>query len=101
MAHIGMKYPVVSNMTETNMQMDLFLQKQLTSGTPNKNDADLWADDGIAETDKIREGHGHFSWWMICLWKTRQNCLVIHMLRQQLEFWWEETPESIEDWNRR
>ena len=35
------------------MQMDLFLQRQLTlHGTPNKNDADLWADDGIAETDK-------------------------------------------------
>lgn len=35
MAHIGMKYPVAQHgQRETNMQMDLFLQRQLTLQEP-------------------------------------------------------------------
>ena len=54
MAHIGMKYPVAATWTEGNKYADGFvLAKAINfTGTPNKNDADLWADDGIAETDK-------------------------------------------------
>ena len=46
MAHIGMKYPVAATWTEGNKYADGFvLAKAINfTGTPNKNDADLWAD---------------------------------------------------------
>lgn len=87
MAHIGMKYPVVATWTEGNKYADGFvLAKAINfTGTPNKNDADLWADDGIAETDKsVKDMGTSLGVDDVCLWKTRQNCLDIHMLRQQL-----------------
>lgn len=44
MAHIGMKYPVAATWTEGNKYADGFvLAKAINfTGTPNKNDADLW-----------------------------------------------------------
>ena len=54
MAHIGMKYPVAAPWTEGETYTKGFvLGKAIKfTGTPNKNDVDLYADDGIAETDK-------------------------------------------------
>lgn len=54
MAHIGMKYPVAAKWAEGNEYTEGFvLAKAINfTGTPNKNDVELYADDGIAETDK-------------------------------------------------
>lgn len=57
MAHIGMKYVVAAPLTEANgaaSWADGFVVAKAIefSGTPNSNDVELWADDGIAETDK-------------------------------------------------
>lgn len=54
MAHIGMKYPVAALWTEGETYTKGFVVGKAIkfTGTPNKNDVDLYADDGIAETDK-------------------------------------------------
>lgn len=54
MAHIGMKYPVAAPWTEGETYTKGFVVGKAIkfTGTPNKNDVDLYADDGIAETDK-------------------------------------------------
>lgn len=54
MAHIGMKYPVAAPWTEGGTYTKGFVVGKAIkfTGTPNKNDVDLYADDGIAETDK-------------------------------------------------
>lgn len=54
MAHIGMKYPVAAHWTEGETYTKGFVVGKAIkfTGTPNKNDVDLYADDGIAETDK-------------------------------------------------
>lgn len=54
MAHIGMKYPVAAPWKEGETYTKGFVVGKAIkfTGTPNKNDVDLYADDGIAETDK-------------------------------------------------
>lgn len=57
MAHIGMKYVVAAPLTETNGAASYtggyVVAKAIEfTGTPSNNDVELWADDGIAETDK-------------------------------------------------
>lgn len=54
MAHIGMKYPVAAAWAEGNKYTEGFVMAKAINftGTPNKNDAELYADDGVAETDK-------------------------------------------------
>ena len=54
MAHIGMKYPVEAPWKEGETYTKGFVVGKAIkfTGTPNKNDVDLYADDGIAETDK-------------------------------------------------
>ena len=60
MAHIGMKYPVAAQWAEGNIYSDGFVVAKAINftGTPNKNDADLYADDGVAETDKSTKDWG-------------------------------------------
>jgi phi13 family phage major tail protein len=54
MAHIGMKYPVAAKWADGNKYTEGFVVAKAINfnGTPNKNDAELRADDGVAETDK-------------------------------------------------
>ncbi len=54
MAHIGMKYPVAAQWAAGNEYTDGFVIAKAINfnGTPNKNDVELYADDGVAETDK-------------------------------------------------
>lgn len=54
MAHIGMKCPVAAPWAEGNVYEKGFVVAKAINftGTPNKNDVDLYADDGVAETDK-------------------------------------------------
>lgn len=54
MAHIGMKYPVAAPWTEGNTYTEGFVVAKAINftGTPNKNDVELYADDSVAETDK-------------------------------------------------
>ena len=54
MAHIGMKCPVAAPWAEGNTYEKGFVVARAINftGTPNKNDVDLYADDGVAETDK-------------------------------------------------
>ncbi len=54
MAHIGMKYPVAAEWAEGNTYSDGFVVAKAINftGTPNKNEAELYADDGVAETDR-------------------------------------------------
>lgn len=54
MAHIGMKRPVAAKWAEGNTYTDGFVIAKAINftGTPNKNDVDLYADDELAETDK-------------------------------------------------
>lgn len=54
MAHIGMKYPVAAEWAEGNTYSKGFVVAKAINftGTPNKNDVELYADDGVAETDK-------------------------------------------------
>lgn len=54
MAHIGMKYPVAAEWAEGNTYSEGFVVAKAINftGTPNKNEAELYADDGVAETDK-------------------------------------------------
>ena len=57
MAHIGMKYVVAAPLTEANGAASwangFVVAKAIEfSGTPNSSDVELWADDGIAETEK-------------------------------------------------
>ena len=81
MAHIGMKYPVAAKWADGNKYTEGFVVAKAINfnGTPNKNDAELRADDGVAETDKTVRDWGTSLEWMICLWRIRRNCLVIHM----------------------
>ncbi|MDO5345301.1 MAG: hypothetical protein Q4E91_06110 [Lachnospiraceae bacterium] len=53
MAHIGMKMPVAAPWKEGNTYGTGFVVGKAINftGTPNKNDATLYADDGAAETD--------------------------------------------------
>lgn len=53
MAHIGMKYPVAAPWMEDNTYGAGFVigKAMNFTGTPNKNDVTLYADDGAAETD--------------------------------------------------
>jgi phi13 family phage major tail protein len=55
MAHIGMKYPVAVPWKEGNTYegAGFVVGKAIQfTGTPNKNDVELYADDEVAETDK-------------------------------------------------
>ena len=54
MAHIGMKYPVAAPWKEGNTyEKGFVVGKSINfTGTPNKNDVELYADDEVAETDK-------------------------------------------------
>lgn len=54
MAHIGMKSPVAAPYSNGESYTEGFVVAKAINftGTPNKNDAELWADDGVAETDK-------------------------------------------------
>ena len=54
MAHIGMKNPVAAKWAEGNKYTEGFVVAKAINftGTPNKNEAELFADDGVAETDK-------------------------------------------------
>lgn len=60
MAYIGMKYPVAAQWAEGNTYTEGFvLAKAINfTGTPNKNDVELYADDGVAETDKTVKDMG-------------------------------------------
>ena len=62
MAHIGMKSPVAAQWAEGNKYTEGFVVAKAINfnGTPNKNDAELWADDGVAETDKSKRGSRRF-----------------------------------------
>lgn len=53
MAHIGMKMPVAAEWKEGNTYENGFVVGKAINftGTPNKNDTTLYADDGAAETD--------------------------------------------------
>lgn len=54
MAHVGMKYPVAVPWKEGNTYegAGFVIGKAINfTGTPNKNDVKLYADDGVAETD--------------------------------------------------
>lgn len=54
MAHVGMKYPVAVPWKEGNTYegTGFVLGRAINfTGTPNKSDAKLYADDGVAETD--------------------------------------------------
>ncbi|MFR8171200.1 MAG: major tail protein [Marvinbryantia sp.] len=53
MAHIGMKYPVAAPWKEgNNYDAGYVVGKAISfTGTPNKNDTTLYADDGASETD--------------------------------------------------
>lgn len=53
MAHVGMKYPVAAKWKEGNTYEKGFVVGKAINftGTPNKNDVKLYADDGAAETD--------------------------------------------------
>jgi phi13 family phage major tail protein len=54
MAHVGMKYPVAAKWKEDGTYEKGFVVGKAIqfTGTPNKNDVELYADDGVAETDK-------------------------------------------------
>lgn len=54
MAHIGMKYPVAAPWESgTTYGEGFVIGKAIQfTGTPNKNDVELYADDEVAETDK-------------------------------------------------
>lgn len=54
MAHIGMKMPVAAPCKEGNTYEEGYVVAKAINftGTPNKNDVELYADDGVAETDK-------------------------------------------------
>lgn len=54
MAHVGMKYPVAAPLNEDGTYGTGFVIGRAIkfTGTPNKNDVTLYADDGVAETDK-------------------------------------------------
>lgn len=60
MAHIGMKYPVAAPWKEGNAYEGGFaIGKAINfTGTPNKNEVELYADDGVAETDKSLKDWG-------------------------------------------
>ena len=53
MAHVGMKMPVAAPLKEGNTYGEGFVigKAMNFTGTPNKNDVTLYADDGAAETD--------------------------------------------------
>lgn len=55
MAHIGMKYPVFAkmNIEDGTYEAGIVVGKAIKyTGTPNKNDVELYSDDEVAETDK-------------------------------------------------
>lgn len=54
MAYIGMKYPVAAEWAEGNTYSNGFVVAKAINftGTPNKNEVELYADDGVAETDR-------------------------------------------------
>lgn len=54
MAHVGMKYPVAAELQDDGTYGTGFVVGKAIkfTGTPNKNDVSLYADDGVAETDK-------------------------------------------------
>lgn len=70
MAHVGMKYPVAAplDMDKTKDGTVAYKVEESTAfvigkainftGTPNKNDVNLYADDEIAETDKTQRDWG-------------------------------------------
>lgn len=60
MAHIGMKYPVAAPWKEDGTYGEGFRIGMAIkfSGTSNKNDVTLYADDGVAETDKSIKDYG-------------------------------------------
>lgn len=60
MAHIGMKYPVAGKLGDSGQYSDGFVIGKAINftGTPSSNDAELWADDEVAETDKSVQNLG-------------------------------------------
>lgn len=61
MAHIGMKYPVAVPWKQGDTYEDegLVIGRAIQfTGTPNKNDVELYADDDVAETDKSLKDMG-------------------------------------------
>ena len=52
MAHIGMKNPVAAKWAEGNKYTEGFVVAKAINftGTPNKNEVELFADDGVADT---------------------------------------------------
>lgn len=64
MAHVGMKYPVAAPMKEIKDGVPIYgkgfvIGKAISfTGTPNKNDVTLYADDGMAESDKTQRDWG-------------------------------------------
>lgn len=60
MAHIGMKYPVAAPLNEGGTYGQGFVIGRAINftGTPNKNEVDLYADDGVAESDKSMKDIG-------------------------------------------
>lgn len=60
MAHIGMKYPVAAPWKEDGTYEEGFVIGKAINftGTPNKNEVELYADDGVAETDKSLKDWG-------------------------------------------
>lgn len=60
MAHVGMKYPVAAPWNgDGTYGKGFVIGKAINfTGTPNKNEVELYADDGVAETDKSLKDMG-------------------------------------------
>lgn len=60
MAHVGMKYPVAAKMLSDGSYDDGFVIGKAIqfTGTPANSDVRLYADDGIAETDRTLQNVG-------------------------------------------
>ena len=98
MAHIGMKYPVAAAWAEGNTYTEGFVVAKAINftGTPNKNDVELYADDGVAETDKSVKDWGT-SLGVDDLSLENQAKLLGHTyVKASGDLGGEGTPESIE-----
>lgn len=64
MAHVGMKYPVAAPLKDVKdgvatYEKGFVIGRAISfTGTPNKNDVTLYADDGMAESDKTQRDWG-------------------------------------------
>ena len=99
MAHIGMKYPVAAQWQEGNTYGEGFVVAKAINftGTPNKNEGELYADDGMAESDKSVKDWGT-SLGVDDLGLKEQAGLLGHTYveAKAAESGGEATPESIE-----